>query len=128
VILSWAYQETNAHLAAPLLGLIAREGAIVPAIWPMEIANSLELSVLRRRISSVQYEQLLADIQLLGIEVEETLPDRICRDVAPLARRHQLTIYDAQYLETAIRQKLALATFDEQLASAGRAAGVTVLP
>lgn len=37
-----------------------------------------------------------------------------------LARRHNLTVYDASYLETAIRRKAKLATFDQKLATAAR--------
>ena len=43
-------------------------------------------------------------------------------------RRHALTIYDAQYLELALRRQIPLATFDQQLAGAARAEGLTVLP
>ena len=128
IILSWAYRETNVHLAEPVLRLIAAKGAIVPAIWPMEIANSLELSLLRERISSEQYWQLLAAIRELDIQVEPLMEDRIWDDVATLARRHHLTIYDAQYLETASRLRLPLATFDNELIAAARAEGVVVLP
>ena len=35
-----------------------------------------------------------------------------------LAQRHNLTVYDASYLETAIRRKARLATFDQKLATA----------
>ena len=128
IILSWAYRETNVHLAEPVLRLIASRGAIVPAIWPMEIANSLELSLLRKRISPEQYWPLLAAIRELDIQVEALVEDRIWDEVASLARRHQLTIYDAQYLETAHRLKLPLATFDNALIAAARAEGVAVLP
>ncbi len=38
--------------------------------------------------------------------------------VIDLAQRHDLTIYDASYLETAIRRKAKLATFDQKLATA----------
>ena len=60
--------------------------------------------------------------------IEEFSSDRIWGDIARIARKYQLTIYDAQYLELASRVNLPLATFDEQLADAARAAGVPVLP
>jgi predicted nucleic acid-binding protein len=44
-----------------------------------------------------------------------------------LARRHRLTVYDAAYLELALREGLALATLDTALAEAARAEGVSVL-
>ncbi|MDO8361120.1 MAG: type II toxin-antitoxin system VapC family toxin [Devosia sp.] len=128
IILAWAYGEPNAHLATPVLRRIARDGAVVPPIWPMEIANSLELSVLRKRISIVQSDELRADIRQLAIRIEELSVQRIWDDVSALSRMHGLTIYDASYLELAVRQQLPLASFDQQLADAARAAGVPVLP
>lgn len=44
-----------------------------------------------------------------------------------LARRHQLTVYDAAYLELALRRGALLATFDRALANAARAEKVPVL-
>jgi predicted nucleic acid-binding protein len=41
-----------------------------------------------------------------------------------LARRHGLSSYDASYLELALRNGLPLATLDERLGKAARAAGV----
>jgi predicted nucleic acid-binding protein len=44
-----------------------------------------------------------------------------------LARRHRLTVYDAAYLELALREALPMATLDEALASAARAEGVSLV-
>ena len=41
-----------------------------------------------------------------------------------LARRHRLTVYDAAYLELAVRNALPLATLDAMLATAARSEGV----
>ena len=44
-----------------------------------------------------------------------------------LAQRHNLTAYDAAYLELALREKAILATLDRRLAEAGRIERLTVL-
>ena len=72
IILAWAHGEHNANLCIPVLRLIARDGAVVPPIWPMEIANSLELAVLRKRISPTQRDKLLTDIRELAIHPDGT--------------------------------------------------------
>ena len=41
-----------------------------------------------------------------------------------LAERHDLSVYDATYLELALRMKLPLATLDRALAAAAKTAGV----
>ncbi|HVB15439.1 MAG TPA: type II toxin-antitoxin system VapC family toxin, partial [Stellaceae bacterium] len=55
-------------------------------------------------------------------------------DIAPdenrmiaLARKHRLTVYDAAYLELALRRALPLATLDMPLAHAARAEGVPLV-
>ena len=44
-----------------------------------------------------------------------------------LARKYQLTVYDAAYLELSLRAGIALATLDAQLEHAARAEGVALV-
>ncbi|MHB1104092.1 MAG: type II toxin-antitoxin system VapC family toxin [Devosia sp.] len=64
---------------------------------------------------------------MLPIEIDiagnENMPT-----ISALSDRHDLTVYDAAYLELALRKELALATLDKELTAAARAAGVSVLP
>jgi predicted nucleic acid-binding protein len=62
----------------------------------------------------------------------ESLPIRLDVDqdgdvVLALAREHRLTVYDAAYLELALRADAPLATLDQQRARAARAAKVPLL-
>ncbi len=45
-----------------------------------------------------------------------------------LARRHVLTVYDAAYLEVAVRRSLPLATLDRRVHEAASALGITTIP
>ena len=54
-------------------------------------------------------------------------PARIFPDVHRVAVTYRLSSYDASYLELAMRRGLPLATLDDDLAKASRAAGVTLL-
>lgn len=47
--------------------------------------------------------------------------------VLPLAREYKLSAYDASYLDVAIRSGAELATADEGLEKAARAAGVPIM-
>jgi predicted nucleic acid-binding protein len=53
----------------------------------------------------------------------ETVP-RAWSDVLNLARAHNLSVYDAAYLELALRRGLPVATLDEGLKAAAKAVGV----
>jgi predicted nucleic acid-binding protein len=44
-----------------------------------------------------------------------------------LADRHRLTVYDATYLELALRLSLPLATLDDELRNAAQLEGVPLL-
>ena len=66
----------------------------------------------------------LVDSLALGIAIDDDHDGSLLLD---LARRHSLTIYDAAYLEVAVRRSLPLATLDQRLRAAAEAIGVTIL-
>jgi predicted nucleic acid-binding protein len=47
--------------------------------------------------------------------------------VLPIAAQYELSVYDAMYLELALRFGLPLATLDRKLNSAGNEAGLELL-
>ncbi len=48
-------------------------------------------------------------------------------EIHQLAARHRLTVYDALYLDLAAREGIGLATHDDELKRAARAANVTII-
>jgi predicted nucleic acid-binding protein len=76
------------------------------------------------RITASETAWFLRDVARLRITVDETPVESALLD---LARRHQLTVYDAAYLELARRRSLLLATLDRHLARAAREEGVGLL-
>lgn len=100
--------------------------AIVPAIWPLEVANGLLVGERRGRITRVQGTRL-AECLLAALELEVDDVGDIFKNILPLAREYGLSVYDASYLELAIRQGLPLATHDGPLAKAARKCGVHLL-
>jgi predicted nucleic acid-binding protein len=87
------------------------------------VANALLIAVWRKRISSQDARQFLEDLDVLPIRIETTTQRLIRLDILPLAEKHELTIYDAAYLELAIRQTIPLATLDDDLRGAARSLG-----
>jgi predicted nucleic acid-binding protein len=63
----------------------------------------------------------------LPIDVDPESCDRVLDTVLPIANEHELSVYDAMYLELALRLRMPLATLDQKLIAAGKAAGVEVL-
>ena len=66
----------------------------------------------------------IALLAALPIVVDDESSSRAFSDIMHLARTHQLSAYDAAYLELAIRRGLRLACNDGKLKNAAVAAGV----
>jgi len=127
-ILPWCFDdEAIAYTEGLLNRCAAGEEVMVASVWPLEITNGL-LSVQRRgRVTAERVEQFLVQILRLRIYVEPFTTQQAVRDVKQLAQTHQLTAYDAAYLELALRYNLPLATLDIELKQASFAIGVRLI-
>ena len=108
-----------------LVGL-AEDEALVPALWPLEVANVLLVSERRRQLSHADARRFLELIAELPVEVDRAPTIREMREVFALGHAHRLSAYDAAYLALAVRERLPLATRDGPLRAAARAAGVAI--
>jgi predicted nucleic acid-binding protein len=126
--LAWCFaDEATESTNALLTRLRSNEQAVVPAHWPVEVANALIVAARRKRISPEDVHRLLEDLETLPIRIDPPSRSIVRAGVAPLAERFQFTAYDAAYLELAIREGLPLATGDQALRDASRAAGVVLV-
>lgn len=102
-------------------------GAHAPALWPFEIANTLYWKVRKGDLTQEAADIVVNSAFLIAIALDQSSPQEVKRGVMPLCWKHQLTSYDAAYLELALRLKLPLASVDKALVRAARAEGVTIL-
>ena len=105
--------------------LLATSGAMVPTLWRFEVGNSLLMAVRRGRILPSRPAEIFAELEAIQI-TDDPAPKWVWRATYALAERHGLTVYDAAYLELAMRPRGRLATNDLQLAAAARREGLTV--
>ena len=125
--LAWIYaDETNAAIR-DLFERVADAGAVVPALWRLEVANSLTVAVRRGRIDTDLRRGALADLALLDIVIDPHTEAHAWGETLALADRFRLTLYDAAYLELAQRRALPLATLDQPLRAAATGLGLSVL-
>jgi predicted nucleic acid-binding protein len=127
VALAAVLQESNAAAAADIMDRVAADRAAVPGHWHLEVGNALLLAERRNSISSAQRAEYVENLRALPIEVDLETRTRAWREIASLAERHRLTLYDAAYLELGLRRGLPLATFDVALRRAATAARAQVL-
>lgn len=102
--------------------------AIVPSLWQVEVANALLMVERRGSLTAADVDRGLLDLETFLVSRAEV--DQIpiaMRQAADLARRFQLTVYDAVYLELAKRESVPLATLDKSLGAAAAKAGVALL-
>ena len=124
VALSWCLADEEDPLAERAMWLTLEHFAVVPRIWWYEIPNGLLANRRRGRLNQEDVSATIADFQGMRIVVDEDHNDGVMVD---LAWRHRLSLYDAAYLETALRRSLPLASLDRRLRRAGEAAGATIL-
>ena len=127
VAISWLMPDEEAASADRAISAAIVGGADVPALFAFEVANVLLVNVRRKRLAPGAVADGLADLGVVDIRSEPAPTADVLRAIAMLAAQHGLTVYDAAYLELAMRHGLPLATQDEQLKLAARAAGVDVL-
>jgi len=122
VAMAWFFEDEIDPGARALLDRATEGDAVVPAIWPGEVANAFLTAERKRRMSLAKVDE---DVELLA-----RLPIAVDRagasptDLIALGRRYELSSYDSSYLELALRLRLPLATRDRRLTSAAQAAQV----
>lgn len=125
--LSWCFDEAESQRTKPVLAAMESMTAIVPAIWQLEVANGLASGERRGRADDERIKTFLDMLRTLPIEVDLESAHQAMTLVLPLARRLQLTSYDASYLDLATRLGAPLATLDRRLEAAARSLGVPLL-
>jgi predicted nucleic acid-binding protein len=128
VTLSWVYTDEHSAASDALLARVADQGAVVPALWRLEIANALQAGIKRKRIDASYRDAAIRKLVLLPIEIDPDTNDYAWTTTLQLAKAHPITVYDASYLELTLRRNLPLATRDDQLARAAVNAGAILLP
>jgi len=107
-----------------VLDALTTSEAIVPAIWPLEVANALLVAERRGRLTQADVEQFLTYLQALPITMARETTEWVFNESLILARDQGLSVYDAAYLNLAMRMGKPLATQDKKLRRAAGNCGV----
>ena len=68
--LAWIYADETTDAVRRIFEIVAENGAVVPAIWRLEVANSLTVAVRRRRIDVGLRNAALIDLAMLDITTD----------------------------------------------------------
>jgi len=81
----------------------------------------------RGRVTDAFRDESLADLDLLPVSIDPETDRQAWGATLQLAVASGLTLYDASYLELAIRRNLPLASLDQELRAAAKASGVKLM-
>ncbi len=127
VTLAWFHKHERTPAIDELLDRAPTSSIWVPSHWPVEVANAFRQGVRRNRITIAHRDAALATLALLPVAVDPETGIHAWSATLGLSTRSTLTVYDATYLELALRRGLPLATLDRELRAAASAAGVPLL-
>lgn len=127
VTLAWVYSDETTPEVLEVFDLLRHGGGWVPTLWRLEVGNALQMGIRRKRHGADLRDATLADLSRLPIQIDGETDQHAWGMTLELAALHQLTLYDAAYLELAIRRNIALATLDGQLRAAAKAQRVQLL-
>jgi predicted nucleic acid-binding protein len=127
VAAAWLLPRERNEATDRILTRVTEDGALVPGIWRIEIANVLLMAERRKRIGAADRASALESLMGLAIEVDPETSALAWSGLVPLAARFRLTAYDAAYLELAHRAALPLATLDANLRAAAAGLGVALI-
>ena len=120
----WFFPDEVHPVASRAWLVIHEDNGLVPAHWWFEIRNTMLMGERRGRSTELNSRSALDRLSRMTIQ---HMPIPSDTDVLVLARKHRLTFYDAVYLELAQRERLPLATLDNELANAARTEDIQLL-
>ena len=120
---SQASAESDALLERIELGATA----VVPPLWFLEVANGLLIAQRRKLLTSSERARAIDRLSGLAVTVDDGNARTAFGRTSALAEDHGLSLYDAAYLEVALRRSLPIASRDETLLAAAARAGARLL-
>lgn len=124
VALAWAFEDEGGDYPKLVLEALGRGEAVTSSLWPLEVANGLVAAERRGRIAAADSSRFAGLLLALPIVIEPLHRRRVFEATRLLARSRGLSVYDAHYLELALRLGVPLATLDRSLQTAAEAEGV----
>ena len=128
VAASWLLAERPLPIGLEFFSSNRDMAITVPSHWPLEISNTLRTQLRAGRISIADFHAVMDRFDLLMINVQ---PSMELDEIGPLAQfavTHELTTYDAAYVQLALQQQASLATLDRAMRRVAAMLNIPLLP
>lgn len=127
VTMTWIFSEEADSDTLAARDSLLETSCYVPSIWPLEVNNVLWVATRTKKISEMQVKRFKYLLKNLPIYIDLKASDLSNELIFDLAKKYNISCYDAAYLELAIRENLAIATLDKNLKKAAKAAKASLL-
>ena len=127
VIMAWCFEDEKSPYADAVLEMFTRAEALVPALWPLELANVLLVAERRRRLSTASSANFVNLLSSLSISVDQAPSLSTAVDIMSIGRQTGLSSYDAAYVELAMREGISLCTLDRKIRASLKKCNVELL-
>lgn len=126
VAIAWFFDDECNPYADTIAARLDTIRPFVPSLWRLEVANTLLMGERRKRSDRVNTEKWTSFLGSLPIVIDAETDFHAFDATLELARMHDLSAYDASYLELALRRSFPIATLDKKLRDAAQTSGVTI--
>lgn len=127
IVMSWFFEEEHNKKSQEVLDQLSSNQACVPSLWPYELANALFVAEKTKGIKEADSTAFINDLKTLPIVIENNNFEGITKDILSISREHRITVYDACYVELALRKDLPLASFDKDVLAVCEKIGIKLL-
>ena len=124
IALAWCFPDEKAAYSQAVLDSLTSASAFAPSLWRLEVGNALLMGERRGRVTQADTAKWTTYLNALPVTIDDETDLRAWSETLTLARTQDLTVYDAAYLELALRRGVPLATLDAQLKAAAASVGV----
>lgn len=117
ITMAWCFEDEVTEYSEVILEKLKNKNAFVPVIWSLEVANVLLFAERKSRLTHAKATAFIESLRHLPI-IQDVNSQVAMSTTFEIARETGLTIYDASYLELALRLRLPIATLDKDLRKA----------
>lgn len=123
--LAWIFGEADQSQNTDVL--MANSELVAPTLWRLEVVNSILSKERQKKITASQGSRYLMILDSLEIDLVNPPANQSLEQLALIARPHQLSSYDAVYLDLAVTLGLPIYSLDVNLQEAAKRVGLKLI-
>lgn len=128
LVMAWLVAEQLPAADADVYETLPANLILVPSHWPLEIGNALRSRMRTGQLSFGNFRAIMDRLDLLNIQMQDPIAVDGIGPLAQFAVTHNLTTYDAAYVQLALQRAVPLATLDRAMRSAAVTLNIPLLP